>query len=107
MRGIADERDCRAGKWKSKILIREHLVMQRRKLQAQQRKAAMVVHKPKAAPPVRMEELRALNMLKLDPDDAKARTELAQKPRGITPSGMAASLFWRNIFTMPSKVSHL
>lgn len=47
----------------------------------------MVVHKPKAAPPVRMEELRALNMLKLDPDDAKARIELAQKPRGIVPSG--------------------
>lgn len=47
----------------------------------------MVVHKPKAAPPVRMEELRALNMLKLDPDDAKARIEQAQKPRNIVPSG--------------------
>lgn len=68
------------------------LTMQRRKLQAQQRKAAMIVHKPKAAPIVRMEELRALNMLKLDPDDAKARTELAQKPRGIIPSGLAVSL---------------
>lgn len=65
--------------------------MQRRKLQAQQRKAAMIVHKPKAAPPVRMEELRALNMLKLDPDDAKARIELAQKPRGVIPSGTAAA----------------
>jgi len=47
----------------------------------------MVVHKPKAAPPVRMEELRALNMIQLDPDDAKARIEQAQKPKGIIPSG--------------------
>ena len=48
----------------------------------------MVVHKPKAAPIVRMEELRALNMLKLDPDDAKARIEQAQKPKNIVPSGI-------------------
>ena len=62
-------------------------IVQRRKRQAEQRRAAMVVHKPKAAPPVRMEELRALNMIQLDPDDAKARIEQAQKPKGIIPSG--------------------
>jgi hypothetical protein len=67
------------------MLTEMHL--QRRKRQAEQRKAAMVVHKPKAAPPVRMEELRALNMIQLDPDDAKARIEQAQKPKGIIPSG--------------------
>ena len=67
----------------------------------------MIVHKPKAAPPVRMEELRALNMLKLDPDDAKARIELAQKPRGIIPSGRVASLSLEEcrILAMPCKVS--
>ena len=47
--------------------------LQRRKRQAEQRRAAMVVHKPKAPPLVRMEELRALNMIQLDPDDAKAK----------------------------------
>ena len=61
--------------------------LQRRKRQAEQRRAAMVVHKPKAPPLVRMEELRALNMIQLDPDDAKARIEQAQKPKGIIPSG--------------------
>ena len=47
----------------------------------------MVVHKPKAPPMVRMEELRALNQTRLDPDDVKLRTEQAQKPKGIIPSG--------------------
>lgn len=61
--------------------------LQRRQLQAEHRKAARVVHKPKAPPPVRMEELRALNMIRLDPEDAKARTEQAQKPKAIVPSG--------------------
>lgn len=47
----------------------------------------MVVHKPKAPPPVRMEELRALNIVRLDPEDVKVRTEQAQKPKAIVPSG--------------------
>lgn len=47
----------------------------------------MVISLPKAAPPVRMEELRAMNMTKLDESDLIARYELAQKPKPIVPSG--------------------
>ena len=78
----------------------------------QERLRNMRVHQAKAAPPVRMEELRALNQKKLEAEDiqvrgrclslrgnvvkapqnkskyvSQVRTEQAQKPRSITPSG--------------------
>lgn len=76
---------------------------QRRELQAERRQAAMEIQQPKAAPVVRMEELRAMNMIRLDDSDLRARYELAQKPKPIVPSGGFTGFRWASNFPPTTK----